>query len=406
MNSEVNARLTAAIRSDTARVRARLVRELNDFDLAEDVLQDAVLKALKVWPQSGIPDHPAAWLTTVAKRLAIDILRRARVHERMVSSLEQEDLNADDPQIFDDDLLKLIFTCCHPSLNLEAQVALTLRSVVDLSLPEVASAFLVAPRTMEQRLIRAKRKIRLAGIPFAIPEAKELPVRLNGVLTVIYLVFNEGYSATMGENLIRRELCQCAIQLARSVNRLMRGRAEVQALLALMLFQHSRAATRVDDQGALVLLEDQDRTHWDRQAIEEGKILIEKALRLGQRLGPFQLQAAIAANHAVASRAEDTDWEDIAALYDELQKLQPTPVVLLNRAVAVGMWLGAAAGLTELARLSDDKVMQDFICITAPGLVCCCAWGRMKKLFRPIGWRGVCVAMRLNLRSLPAGYAN
>lgn len=341
-------------------MRARLVRELRDFDLAEDVLQDALVRAWRSWQEDGVPDYPAAWLTTVAKRIAIDHLRRQKVHERVVESMVEEDEAEVDIRLFDDDLLRLIFTCCHPALNLEAQVALTLRTVVDLPLDQVARAFLVAPRTMEQRLVRAKRKIKSAGIPFAIPEERELPGRLRGVLSVVYLVFNEGYSATSGDALVRRDLCQIAIQLARRINRLLRGRAESVGLLALMLLQHSRHKARVDHKGHVVLLEDQDRALWDKAAIEEGTVLLEKALLLRQQPGPYQIQAAIAAVHANATAAVATDWAEIRGLYDRLLVVQDTSVVRLNRAVAVAMADGLEQGIAELDALSDDPTITGF----------------------------------------------
>lgn len=348
-------RLTAIVKTETPRVRARLIRELRDFDLAEDSLQEALLRAVKSWPVDGIPESPAAWLTTVAKRCAIDVLRREQVHHRAVGLLSAGEEDRDELDVFNDDLMRLIFTCCHPSLNLEAQIALTLRTVVDMSLAQVARAFLVSEKTMEQRLVRAKRKIKQAGIPYTVPGSRDLPRRLQGVLTVFYLVFNEGYSATAGDALIRFELCQIAIQMTRQLNRLVRGRAEALGLLSLMLLQHSRSTARVDAAGKLVLLEDQDRRLWDRGAITEGTMLLEKALLARQAPGPFQLQGAIAAVHANAATPAATDWQEIRALYDGLLKFQDTPVVRLNRAVAIGMADGADAGLEVLELMNASR---------------------------------------------------
>ena len=280
-----NERLTAIFKTETPRVRARLIRELGDFDLAEDSLQEALLRAVKSWAVDGIPEAPAAWLTTVARRCAIDVLRRKQIHDRAVGLLMYSEEVGDELDVFNDDLMRLIFTCCHPSLNLEAQIALTLRTVVDMSLTQVARAFLVSEKAMEQRLVRAKRKIKQAGIPYAVPESRDLPRRLQGVLTVFYLVFNEGYSATAGDALIRFELCQIAIQMTRQLNRLVRGHAEALSLLSLMLLQHSRSKARVNAAGRLVLLEDQDRALWDRRAITEGTLLLEKALLARQPPG-------------------------------------------------------------------------------------------------------------------------
>lgn len=348
-------RLTAIVKTETPRVRARLIRELRDFDLAEDSLQEALLRAVKSWPVDGIPESPAAWLTTVAKRCAIDVLRREQVHHRAVGLLSAGEEDRDELDVFNDDLMRLIFTCCHPSLNLEAQIALTLRTVVDMSLAQVPRAFLVSEKTMEQRLVRAKRKIKQAGIPYTVPGSRDLPRRLQGVLTVFYLVFNEGYSATAGDALIRFELCQIAIQMTRQLNRLVRGRAEALGLLSLMLLQHSRSTARVDAAGKLVLLEDQDRRLWDRGAITEGTMLLEKALLARQAPGPFQLQGAIAAVHANAATPAATDWQEIRALYDGLLKFQDTPVVRLNRAVAIGMADGADAGLEVLELMNASR---------------------------------------------------
>ncbi|MCZ6889409.1 MAG: sigma-70 family RNA polymerase sigma factor [Gammaproteobacteria bacterium] len=352
--------LERVFRVEVPRVRARLVGEFGDFDLAEDLLQDALVKALERWPREGVPQSPAAWLVTVARRQGIDAARHHQVRARVRDAVrELYASDAQDEAGFDDDMLRLIFTCCHPSLALEAQAALTLRTVVDLTLEQVARAFLVAPRAMEQRLVRAKRKIRQAGIPYEIPDEKQLEGRLRGVLTVVYLIFNEGYAATDGDDLIRHGLCREAIRLMRVVNRLQRGHAEALALLALMLLQDSRARARVDDRGRLVLLEDQDRGLWDRSKILEGTALLEKALALRQKPGAFQIQAAIAALHANAAPS-DTDWREIAALYERLLLFQNTPVVRLNRAVAVFMSGARQRALRLMEEIETDRHMRDY----------------------------------------------
>ena len=366
-----DADLERVFRVEVPRVRARLVREFRDFDLAAELTQDAVVRALERWPTDGVPRNPAAWLTTVARNLAFDGFRRNEVRGRAAAALRGDAGGPTEPAAtFDDDLLRLIFTCCHPALELQIQAALTLRTVVGLSLEQVARAFLVAPRTLEQRLVRAKRKIREAGIAYEIPEEHRLPERMKAVCTVVYLIFNEGYAATDGDQLQRRDLCTEAIRLMREVNRLLRGRtsrsgharrqrAEAIALLSLMLLQDSRAQARVDDRGRMVLLEQQDRSRWDRRKIQEGTALLDVALALRADVGPFQLQAAIASLHANSAPAE-TDWPQIARLYERLITLTDTSVIRLNHAVAVFMSGAQARGLALARALGRDTRMQSY----------------------------------------------
>lgn len=359
-------RVALVLRAEMAGVRGRLIGAFRDFDLAEDALQDALTQAWERWPAEGLPDRPAAWLFRVAERRALDALRHAAVMRRHAPTLAGGEADAPEPEDllaradFDDDLLRLIFTCCHPALRPEVRAALTLRTVLDMSLEEVARAFLVEPRTLEQRLVRAERRLKEDGIDWHVPEGAALQARLDDVLRVAYLIFTEGYSATGGAALIRPDLCGLAITLMRRIVRIRRGHAEALALLALMLLQHARSAGRTAADGIPVLLEDQDRSTWDRGAIDEGTVLLEKALQLRQAPGPYQLQAAIAAVHANAATPADTDWDEITALYDALRKLDDTPVVRLNRAVAVAMSRGAAAGMAELDRLKQVAALQGF----------------------------------------------
>jgi RNA polymerase sigma-70 factor (ECF subfamily) len=340
-----------AYRDDTGRAVATLIRVTHDFDLAEEAWQEACEQALRTWPQRGVPRDPTAWLFTAARNRAIDRLRRERVgREKTAAALQIAELEAmgDDMHEIPDDRLRLLFTCCHPSLALDARVALTLRAVAGLTTREIARAFLVPEPTLGQRLTRAKRKIRDAGIPYVVPPREALPDRLDGVRAVVYLVFNEGYEATEGE-LIRTDLCAEAIRLARLLDHLIPDEPESRGLLALLLLQHARRAARTDDAGDLVTLEDQDRSRWDHELIDEGLSLVEEPAT-----GTYQLQAAIAACHDRAPRPEDTDWAQIASLYDELQRVRPSPVVALNRAVAVAMADGPDAALRLLDPLADD----------------------------------------------------
>ena len=365
MTGPVDAALTAAFHQDWGQIVATLIGFTGDWDLAEECAQDAFALALERWPRDGVPDRPGAWLTTTARNRALDRLRRdavgaAKLREMAATSRgaapDTEDAEASGVS---DDRLRLIFTCCHPALALEARVALTLRTLAGLNTAEIARAFLVPEPTMAQRLVRAKRKIRNAGIPYRVPPAHLLEERTSGVLGVLYLLFNEGYAATSGADLVRQALTAEAVRLARLLVRLLPHDGEVAGLLALMLLHDARRAARLDDAGDLVTLEEQDRTLWDTGEIAEGVELLKTALRRG-RPGPYQLQAAIVACHATAADAADTDWEQVAELYELLVELLPSPVVRLNRAIAIAMTRGPAAGLELVDELQASGALTGY----------------------------------------------
>ncbi|MCV0402768.1 MAG: RNA polymerase sigma factor [Chloroflexi bacterium] len=355
--SAVDDRLSAVLRDERGRLIAALVRILGDWDVAEELVQDAAVAALEHWSTDGIPHNPGAWLMTAARRKGVDRLRRqSRYRERMVEltreATEMDAGVATDGPMGTDDRLRLLFTCCHPSLNREAQIALTLRTIGGLETPAVARAFLVPEATVAQRLVRAKRKIRDAGIPYRIPEPAELPSRLDEVLRVLYLIFNEGYLASTGAAAERRDLARDAEWLTSLLLRLMPDEPEVIGLLALMRLHLARWEARFAADGSLVLIPDQDRTLWDRSAIDDAVELLGRARRI-RRPGTFQLQAAIVAAHAVAPSWQATDWDAIVTLYDELHRIEPTPVVALNRALALAERDGPAAALAEVEPLAD-----------------------------------------------------
>ena len=352
-------------REESGRIVATLIGLLGDFDLAEEMLQEAYAVALQKWPSDGTPANPRAWLISTARHKAIDRLRRDQRFERKSQEIAKTFDIALQPEsdreeeMFADDRLRLIFTCCHPALPLEARVALTLRTVCGITTEEISRAFLVPLATMAQRLVRAKAKIREARIPYRVPSPEELRDRLDGVLLVVYLIFNEGYLASSGDALIRRKLCAEAIRLGRVLCSLLPRQAEAQALLGLMLLQDSRRDARVSAEGELVLLEEQDRNLWHREQIQEGTELVKSALRRGAA-GMYALQASIAARHANAKTAKDTDWPQIAALYDALLRMHTSPVIEVNRAVAVAMARSLEEGLALLDEIERREELEEF----------------------------------------------
>jgi RNA polymerase sigma-70 factor (ECF subfamily) len=368
--TEATRAIEAVWRIESARLIAGLARMTQDVGLAEDLAQDALVAALEKWPSTGVPSNPGAWLMATAKNRAIDGMRREATYERKreeiardtgaLFALERSDFEAAADDEIGDDLLALIFTCCHPLLSREARVALTLRLLGGLATPEIARAFLVGEPTVAQWLVRAKRTLREARVPFEVPRGPELEERLPSVLEVIYLVFNEGYAASAGEEWVRRDLCEEALRLGRVLAALVPAEPEVHGLIALLEIQASRLAARLGPEGEPVLLLDQERGRWDPLLIVRGLRALERAEALPGPLGPYGLQAAIAACHARAIRAEETDWVKIAALYEALAQIQPSPIVELNRAVALGMAFGPEAGLELLEQIEDDPALSNY----------------------------------------------
>jgi RNA polymerase sigma factor (sigma-70 family) len=367
--ADFNRAVEAIWRIESPKVIAGVARMVHDIGLAEELAQDAFVAALQQWPESGVPDRPGAWLMGTAKHHAIDMLRRNQILQRKhdelgrqleVEELSMPDLDASIEDGIGDDLLRLMFTACHPALSADARVALTLRLLGGLTTEEIARAFLVPVATIQQRIVRAKRTLTEARVPFEVPAGSELDARLASVLEVIYLVFNEGYTATAGDDWVRPALCEDALRLGRVLAELMPREPEVQGLVALMEIQASRLRTRVGPAGEPVLLLDQDRARWDHLLIRRGLAALERAEQLGSALGPYALQAAIAACHARARTPEETDWVRIAALYDALAQISASPVVELNRAVAVAMAFGPAAGLELVDRLESEPALQGY----------------------------------------------
>src|SRR5579862_5757989 len=368
--SDVAKTIEAVWKIESTRLIAAISRVTRDIGIAEELAQDAFVSALEVWPAEGIPENPAAWLMTAAKRRAIDTLRRGQMllqkHEEIARELEVQQQRLGDAmdlaldQVIDDDVLRLIFTACHPVLAVEGRVALTLRLICGLSTAEIARAFLVPEKTMGQRIFRAKKTLSEAHVPFETPRGDELHRRVESVLSVVYLIFNEGYTATSGEEWMRAALCDEALRLGRILAQLLRGESEVQALLALMELNASRTAARRGSNGEAVLLPNQDRTLWDYAQIQRGMAALEHAQRLGGGAGNYALQAAIVACHTRARTAAETDWERIVLLYDALMQISPSPIVALNRAVAVGMAQGPAAGLDAADKLAADPALAGY----------------------------------------------
>ena len=368
--ADVNRTIDAVWRIESARLIAGLARLVRDVGLAEDLAQEALVAALEQWPESGVPENPGAWLMATAKHRAIDRLRRAEVHERKTRELGREvelrgesddpDLAAEIDDPFDDDLLRLVFTTCHPVLSTDARVALTLRLLGGLTTKEIARAYLVSESTVAQRIVRAKRTLSAARVPFEVPAHDELTDRLASVLEVIYLIFNEGYAATAGDDWMRPELLEEALRLGRILAELLPSEPEVHGLVALMELHASRSRARAGPSGEPILLLDQDRSRWDWMLVGRGLAALERAYSTGRNVGPYTLQAAISACHARARAADDTDWDSIVALYDGLAQLTPTPVVELNRAVAIGMAFGPETALELVDGLASEPALHDF----------------------------------------------
>lgn len=361
------------VRNEWGRVLAALINQFRDFELAEDALQDALLAALSHWPDKGLPNKPAAWLLATAKRKAIDRLRRIKTAKDnkdgvlMISEIERsqpdDNIIEDMDQKIQDDRLRLIFTCCHPALPEQVRVALTLKSITGMTTAEIARAFLVTEETMAQRLVRAKRKIKAANIPYQVPDGEQMEERLHSVLTVIYLIFNEGYSATQGEELIRKELCNEAIRLTELLLELMDDEREVRGLLSLLLLHSSRQQARCSVNGKLITLEQQDRTLWDRELIKRGLTILIMTLTGGKKkgkMGAYQIQAAISAAHTAAATYDQTNWREISMLYEKLYKYQPTPVIMLNGAVALSFAHGPIAGLAAIEQIDREASLTRY----------------------------------------------